>query len=63
VGFTVEGVASSAVARTLAYEGGVFLSHGHFYAANVTRVLGLGPKAWSGPGARATRQPMRSIGW
>ncbi len=42
VGFTVEGVASSAVARSLAYQDGIFLSHGDFYASNVTRALGLG---------------------
>jgi cysteine desulfurase family protein (TIGR01976 family) len=41
VGFTVEGLPSKEVARRLAEEWGVFVSHGHFYAANVTERLGL----------------------
>lgn len=41
VSFTVEGVASSEVARRLATQG-LFLSHGDFYAATVTERLGLG---------------------
>jgi len=41
VAFTVEGVASTEVARKLA-ERGLFLSHGDFYAATVTERLGLG---------------------
>lgn len=42
VGFTVEGVRSSAVAGELARQEAVFVSHGHFYAPNATRSLGLG---------------------
>jgi cysteine desulfurase family protein (TIGR01976 family) len=41
VSFTVEGVASSEVARKLA-ERGLFLSHGDFYAATVVERLELG---------------------
>jgi cysteine desulfurase family protein (TIGR01976 family) len=41
VAFTVEGVASSEVARRLAQRG-VFLSHGNFYAATVVERLNLG---------------------
>lgn len=43
VSFTVEGVASTDVARQLASRG-LFLSHGDFYAATVTERLGLGPE-------------------
>jgi cysteine desulfurase family protein (TIGR01976 family) len=41
ISFTVEGVASTEVARRLA-ERGLFLSHGDFYAATVVDRLGLG---------------------
>jgi len=41
VAFTVDGVASTDVARRLATRG-LFLSHGDFYAATVTERLGLG---------------------
>ena len=41
VAFTVEGVASTEVARRLAARG-VFVSHGDFYAATVVERLGLG---------------------
>jgi cysteine desulfurase family protein (TIGR01976 family) len=41
--FTVDGVASTEVARRLA-EKGLFLSHGDFYAATVVERLGLGPE-------------------
>jgi selenocysteine lyase/cysteine desulfurase len=41
VAFTVEGVTSTDVARRLA-QGGLFLSHGDFYAATVVERLGLG---------------------
>jgi len=41
--FTVEGVASTEVARRLAHKG-LFLSHGDFYAATVVERLGLGPE-------------------
>jgi cysteine desulfurase family protein (TIGR01976 family) len=41
VSFTVEGVASTDVARQLASRG-LFLSHGDFYAATVVERLGLG---------------------
>jgi cysteine desulfurase family protein (TIGR01976 family) len=41
VSFTVDGVASSDVAHTLA-EKGLFLSHGDFYAATVIERLGVG---------------------
>jgi cysteine desulfurase family protein (TIGR01976 family) len=41
VSFTVEGVASTDVARRLVARG-LFLSHGDFYAATVTERLGLG---------------------
>ena len=41
VSFTMDGVASSEVARKLATRG-LFLSHGDFYAATVTERLGLG---------------------
>ncbi len=41
VSFTVDGVASTEVARQLATKG-LFLSHGDFYAATVTERLGLG---------------------
>lgn len=41
VSFTVEGIASTEVARKLAQRG-LFLSHGDFYAATVTERLGLG---------------------
>lgn len=41
VSFTVNGVASTDVARRLATRG-LFLSHGDFYAATVTERLGLG---------------------
>ena len=41
ISFTVEGVASTDVARKLAARG-LFLSHGDFYAATVTERLGLG---------------------
>jgi cysteine desulfurase family protein (TIGR01976 family) len=41
VSFTVDGVASSEVARRLATNG-LFLSHGDFYAATVVERLGLG---------------------
>ncbi|HEX8688459.1 MAG TPA: aminotransferase class V-fold PLP-dependent enzyme, partial [Pyrinomonadaceae bacterium] len=43
VAFTVEGVASSEVARRLAARG-VFVSHGDFYAATVVERLGLAPE-------------------
>jgi cysteine desulfurase family protein (TIGR01976 family) len=43
VSFTVEKVASTDVARTLA-ERGLFASHGDFYAATVIERLGLGPE-------------------
>jgi cysteine desulfurase family protein (TIGR01976 family) len=43
VAFTVDGVASSEVARRLA-EQAVFASHGDFYAATVVERLGLGPE-------------------
>ena len=41
VSFTVDGVASTEVARRLAARG-LFLSHGDFYAATVVERLGLG---------------------
>ena len=41
IGFTVDGVTSTDVARRLA-EKGLFLSHGDFYAATVIETLGLG---------------------
>jgi cysteine desulfurase family protein (TIGR01976 family) len=41
VAFAVEGVTSTDVARRLA-QGGLFLSHGDFYAATVVERLGLG---------------------
>jgi len=41
VAFTVAGRLSSEVARQLA-EGGIFVSHGNFYAATVIERLGLG---------------------
>lgn len=41
VSFTIDGVASTDVARQLATRG-LFLSHGDFYAATVTERLGLG---------------------
>ena len=43
VSFTVDGVASTDVARKLAARG-LFLSHGDFYAATVVDRLGLGPE-------------------
>ena len=43
VSFTVDGVASTDVARKLAARG-LFLSHGDFYAATVVERLGLGPE-------------------
>lgn len=43
VSFTVEGVASTEVARKLA-DRGLFLSHGDFYAATVIDRLGLAPE-------------------
>ena len=43
VAFTVDGIASTEVARRLA-EKGLFLSHGDFYAATVVERLGLGPE-------------------
>ena len=43
VGFTMEGVPATAVARSLAAEG-VFVSHGDFYAQTVIRRLGLEPE-------------------
>jgi cysteine desulfurase family protein (TIGR01976 family) len=43
VSFTVDGVASTDVARKLAARG-LFLSHGDFYAATVVARLGLGPE-------------------
>jgi selenocysteine lyase/cysteine desulfurase len=43
VGFTVEGVDSSAVASALAADG-VFVSHGDFYARTVVERLGLMPE-------------------
>jgi selenocysteine lyase/cysteine desulfurase len=43
VSFTVDGVASTDVARKLAAHG-LFLSHGDFYAATVVERLGLGPE-------------------
>jgi selenocysteine lyase/cysteine desulfurase len=43
VAFTVDGVPSSTVARTLA-ERGLFVSHGDFYAATVIERLGVGPE-------------------
>lgn len=42
--FTVEGVASTEVARGLATRFGVFVSHGDFYATTVVERLGLGPE-------------------
>jgi cysteine desulfurase family protein (TIGR01976 family) len=41
IGFTVDGVASTDVAKRLS-EKGLFLSHGDFYAATVVETLGLG---------------------
>ena len=41
VSFTIDGIASTEVARRLAAEG-LFLSHGDFYAATVVERLGLG---------------------
>jgi cysteine desulfurase family protein (TIGR01976 family) len=41
IGFTVDGVASTDVARQLATRG-LFLSHGDFYAATIPERLGLG---------------------
>src|SRR6185436_9444951 len=41
IGFTVDGVTSTDVARHLASRG-LFLSHGDFYAATVPERLGLG---------------------
>jgi cysteine desulfurase family protein (TIGR01976 family) len=41
IGFTIEGVTSTEVARKLASRG-LFLSHGDFYAATVVERLGLG---------------------
>ncbi|HEX8558134.1 MAG TPA: cysteine desulfurase-like protein [Pyrinomonadaceae bacterium] len=43
VAFTVEGVASTEVARRLAARG-LFVSHGDFYAATVVERLGLAPE-------------------
>ncbi|MDQ6651328.1 MAG: cysteine desulfurase-like protein [Acidobacteriota bacterium] len=43
VSFTVDGVASTDVARKLVSRG-LFLSHGDFYAATVVERLGLGPE-------------------
>jgi cysteine desulfurase family protein (TIGR01976 family) len=43
IAFTVDGVASSEVARQLAQRG-LFLSHGNFYAATVVERLNLGPE-------------------
>jgi len=43
LGFVVEGMPSSQVARRLAAEG-LFLSHGDFYAATVVERLGLAPE-------------------
>ena len=43
VGFTLDGVASSEVARFLAQRG-VYVSHGDFYAATVIERLELGPE-------------------
>ncbi len=43
VAFTVEGMASSAVASDLANDG-IFVSHGNFYAATVIDRLGLAPE-------------------
>jgi cysteine desulfurase family protein (TIGR01976 family) len=43
VSFTVDGVASTDVARKLASRG-LFLSHGDFYASTVISRLGLGPE-------------------
>lgn len=43
LGFTVEGMASTEVARRLAQEG-LFVSHGDFYARTVIRRLGLEPE-------------------
>jgi selenocysteine lyase/cysteine desulfurase len=41
VSFTIDGIASTEVARRLAAKG-LFLSHGDFYAATVVERLGLG---------------------
>ncbi len=43
VGFTVEGVTSTYVARALA-AAGVFVSHGDFYASTIVERLGVGPE-------------------
>jgi cysteine desulfurase family protein (TIGR01976 family) len=43
VAFTIDGIASSEVARALARRG-VFVSHGDFYAATVIERLGVGPE-------------------
>ncbi|MDX2057270.1 MAG: cysteine desulfurase-like protein [Gemmatimonadales bacterium] len=50
IGFVVEGVPSSSVARGLA-ERGLFVSHGDFYAATVIERLGLGPEGLVRAGA------------
>src|SRR5215213_7967533 len=50
VAFTVEGVASTEVARRLAARG-LFLSHGDFYAATVVERLGLIPEGLVRAGA------------
>jgi cysteine desulfurase family protein (TIGR01976 family) len=41
IGFTIDGIASTEVARRLAARG-LFLSHGDFYAATIVERLGLG---------------------
>ena len=50
IGFVVEGVPSSSVARGLA-ERGLFVSHGDFYAATVIERLGLGSEGLVRAGA------------
>jgi selenocysteine lyase/cysteine desulfurase len=50
VSFTVDGVASTEVARRLATRG-LFLSHGDFYAATVVERLGLGEEGLVRAGA------------
>lgn len=41
IGFTVEGMDSAKVAKRLATESALFLSHGDFYASGVTEALGI----------------------
>jgi selenocysteine lyase/cysteine desulfurase len=43
VSFTIDGIPSSVVARSLS-ERGLFVSHGDFYAATVIERLGVGPE-------------------